>query len=416
MAEEALLPEIIAEILSRLPVKSLCRFKSVSKPWNSLINSPNFIKLHISKTLISENNHKNPNLIFCSVSFSTAAIAAHFRFTELHHPLLNFPDCDIVKILGSCNGVVCISPASRAYACLYNPTIGTHHLLPPTPSRFPEPNRKPMPRNPYPKPEEHILIYGFGYDSVSDDYKLLRILEYSKNSVFVGSEICLYSLKNNSWKFVVDDKYVNSAGLQFCNGTLFNESLHFVQHDSETRPFIRCFNLRTETFSVMELPKVDENYYKFCFVMRQVGEYLSFFLLNYHDLDISGWHYRLVNADFWILKEATWVRLFSISDMSSIGVRMSIKPLVYSEDGQKILLELDDREFGWYDWEKKHLVRVLIRGLPRDKAPSDTFTYVESLVSFGKLNCNSKGKTTVSKKRKKNNVDRFLSSGFKLKL
>ncbi|KAH9606338.1 hypothetical protein KSS87_019158, partial [Heliosperma pusillum] len=78
--------------------------------------------------------------------------------------------------------------------------------------------------------------------------------------------------------------------------------------------------------------------------------------------------------------------------------------------------ELDGREFGWYDWEKKDIVRVLVHGLPPDYAPIDTFTYVESLVSLGNRNYNLKGKTTVPKKTKKNDADRFLSSGFKLKL
>ncbi|KAM0013028.1 putative F-box domain-containing protein [Helianthus debilis subsp. tardiflorus] len=36
--------EIQEEIMKRLPVKSLIQFRSVSKPWMSLINSPDFIK------------------------------------------------------------------------------------------------------------------------------------------------------------------------------------------------------------------------------------------------------------------------------------------------------------------------------------------------------------------------------------
>ncbi|XP_062012661.1 F-box/kelch-repeat protein At3g06240-like [Rosa rugosa] len=41
--------EIIDEILSRLPVKPLCRFKCVSKSWRSLISDPDFIAMHSSK-------------------------------------------------------------------------------------------------------------------------------------------------------------------------------------------------------------------------------------------------------------------------------------------------------------------------------------------------------------------------------
>ncbi|PQQ18769.1 F-box/kelch-repeat protein [Prunus yedoensis var. nudiflora] len=41
---------MIEEILSRLPVKSLCRFKCVSKPWSSLISDdPSFVASHLCK-------------------------------------------------------------------------------------------------------------------------------------------------------------------------------------------------------------------------------------------------------------------------------------------------------------------------------------------------------------------------------
>ncbi|PRQ21525.1 putative F-box domain-containing protein [Rosa chinensis] len=43
--------EIIIEILSWLTVKSLCRFRCVSKPWRSLISNKKFIAMHTRKAL-----------------------------------------------------------------------------------------------------------------------------------------------------------------------------------------------------------------------------------------------------------------------------------------------------------------------------------------------------------------------------
>ncbi|KAK4547228.1 hypothetical protein RGQ29_032842 [Quercus rubra] len=41
--------ELIVDILLRLPIKSLCRFKCISKPWCTLISHPNFVKTHLHR-------------------------------------------------------------------------------------------------------------------------------------------------------------------------------------------------------------------------------------------------------------------------------------------------------------------------------------------------------------------------------
>ena len=41
--------ELIVDILLRLPIKSLCRFKCISKPWCTLISHPDFVKTHLHR-------------------------------------------------------------------------------------------------------------------------------------------------------------------------------------------------------------------------------------------------------------------------------------------------------------------------------------------------------------------------------
>ena len=72
-----LLLEIIIDILSWLPMKSLVRFQCVSKGWHALINGQDFIKLHLhcsfksntDRTLIVQEQNADFPFDFFSVSF-----------------------------------------------------------------------------------------------------------------------------------------------------------------------------------------------------------------------------------------------------------------------------------------------------------------------------------------------------------
>jgi hypothetical protein len=54
--------EVIAEILSRLPAKSVIKLRCVSKTWCSPISSPHFIATHLSRAL--SNPEYPSNLVF----------------------------------------------------------------------------------------------------------------------------------------------------------------------------------------------------------------------------------------------------------------------------------------------------------------------------------------------------------------
>ena len=57
--------EIVLEILTRLPVNSLLRFRCVCKNWYSYITNPNFISTHLSSLL----SHNHGCLIYMRRTF-----------------------------------------------------------------------------------------------------------------------------------------------------------------------------------------------------------------------------------------------------------------------------------------------------------------------------------------------------------
>ncbi|KAH0987378.1 hypothetical protein GBA52_014555, partial [Prunus armeniaca] len=73
--------DIMFEILSRLPVKLLCRFRSVSKSWRSLIADPDFVKMHLNKAIENEDIfNQRRRLIFTNLSTSGVDGGMHNEF------------------------------------------------------------------------------------------------------------------------------------------------------------------------------------------------------------------------------------------------------------------------------------------------------------------------------------------------
>ncbi|KAK9287920.1 hypothetical protein L1049_016365 [Liquidambar formosana] len=92
--------KIIVHILSRLPVKSLCRFRCVSKPWRTIISEPHFAKTHLDRT-----QHERLILIDGEIytvedkqsSSDNVAMAVELNFPCLKSPI------EWIGILGSCD-------------------------------------------------------------------------------------------------------------------------------------------------------------------------------------------------------------------------------------------------------------------------------------------------------------------------
>lgn len=102
------LPEdlVIDQILSRLPVKSLMRFKSVCKRWYSFPTNPSFIASHLKhnttcNSLASWNANIGP--MFENI-FSLRFYSLAFQPVNLNFGLDRKPDL----VLGPCDGLFCL--------------------------------------------------------------------------------------------------------------------------------------------------------------------------------------------------------------------------------------------------------------------------------------------------------------------
>ncbi|GER47819.1 MADS-box transcription factor 27 [Striga asiatica] len=190
--------DIMASILTRLPVKPLARFKSVCKSWLRLFSSPQFIDSHHAHLFSDPKNES----FFLHIEYPFDTNRRRFRPTTSSIPLLNLhrtPKTPAAirhpfshtkspfDIIGSCHGLICL--ASDQKLVLWNPALRLSKQIPPPPEDC-GPARR--------------ASFGFGYSSSSADFKVVRLMwQPGLNPIPIDGQIILwadlYSANSDSW-------------------------------------------------------------------------------------------------------------------------------------------------------------------------------------------------------------------------
>ncbi|XP_057755685.1 F-box/kelch-repeat protein At3g23880-like [Arachis stenosperma] len=196
-AEAKALPlELVEKILLWLPVKSLIRFRCVSKQWLSLISESRFAKLHYDTADAAPAN-KNTRLLYLSSEVPEARcvdLEASIRGDyALQLPL----SCRhfSLSILGSCRGFILLRiHVHGAPLLLWNPVTGSHRSVP------------------YPVADPDALCWmgfgssnnlwgGLGYDESSDDY--LVVVGWVDCALFCNGILYWLAVKDMGVNFVI---------------------------------------------------------------------------------------------------------------------------------------------------------------------------------------------------------------------
>ncbi|GKC34372.1 F-box protein CPR1-like protein, partial [Tanacetum coccineum] len=211
--EKMVLLDVVEEILVKLDVEDLLRCKTVCKSWYSLISSNLFVKFHLKhlcKTrirLLLEKDPTRPKLLLACI------------------------------IVGSSNGLVCVSD-DIAQFLVTNPSTREVKKL------------QSLPYN-----DRGKSCRGFGYDSSTDDYKVV----VGTNEGLHHVRFQVLTLKSNIWKFIGELNYISRA--RFGSGLLYNEALHWFMADpnNNNKIVILSFDLSHESFK--EIPQPDDTKY-----------------------------------------------------------------------------------------------------------------------------------------------------------
>ncbi|XP_060180350.1 F-box/kelch-repeat protein At3g23880-like [Lycium barbarum] len=352
--------EIIIEILLRLPVKSILKFRCVSKYWLSLLSSSHFVKAQI-KFSIKDCKNVNFRLVvvasasglvgkMCSIYSIVCEKSSFVNVAKIDYPLK--PPFGSAKFLGSCNGLICLTAMSFKLM-LWNPCTGNY-------KEFQDSFVK--------SAVSRYIRYGFGYDAINDDYKVVKIFSFPKDEGKYENMVKIYSLRSNSWKMSesFSGGYINAQ-----SGVILNEALHWeVSHcrGSGAHSEIMTFDLATETYGVMELPSCGDG--NVSWTLNVLGGRL-----------VACCNFYLDKTDMWVMKEygveKSWTKLVSLSSPS--GRMGYISPLFVSENGDEVLVKLGT-DISLYDKRNASYKSLEIHA-SGCRLQVQAVTYIESLAS-----------------------------------
>ncbi|KAF7806752.1 F-box/kelch-repeat protein [Senna tora] len=356
------LPDDIAkEIAVRLPVKSLLRFKSVSKSWYALITDPSFITQHLERS--SDSNHRL-HLIFRLHALTRKPCISLVSNQEPHASRdLDLPflqkNVEYIFVYGQCNGIFCLYGVYRgdsnrpcstcalgggASMILWNPATKEVKVLPPS-------HRDLI--------DSIYVIFGFGIDPVTGDFKVVRF----GNLAFEGREqppVEVYNLSTDSWKII--NAIVPAFRLCYpkCR-TYLNGVYHWLTDDNNDK-YILCFDFGSEVFGKIQMPPVMGYCETNVAVIDEKLACVATFYMVTHRFEI------------WVMNEygneSSWSRRFNIAPSSEFGSFLGF----WGDD--EILVEEEGRLMA-YHLGNRLVQRFEIHGVPR---LFKVFGYVESLV------------------------------------
>ncbi|XP_059445490.1 F-box protein CPR1-like [Corylus avellana] len=238
----------------------------------------------------------------------------------------------------------------------------------------------------------YYCVYGFGFDHITNDYKVLRMVFHAYKSFLLRAE--LYKLRTGSWETVggVDNfQYVAYRGRQ----ALVNGASHWIGcHKSympiESRDFsefvVVLFHMCHEEFRVMKLPDRLSNFRSDDAILKVSDGLLSLFIKHRH---------ASLSCNIWLMKEygvvESWSKQYTLDLEGWCFERM------YSFRNNKKILGTEREKPFLYDPETDIFTSLGNLRMKDDGFFFTTSTFVESLVLLNQVNALQTCQTCLKK-------------------
>ncbi|XP_004298481.1 PREDICTED: F-box/kelch-repeat protein At3g06240-like [Fragaria vesca subsp. vesca] len=344
-------PEVMHEILSRLPVKPLCRFKLVSKPWLSLISNPKFIAMH-SEAI--ENNKdvfsQRRRLVFTDGENHCLYSLDLDQFLDHNHAVLKNrkPNEDVdgpVAVATELDFVYNLFPLGRRrwfpfiHSCnslLLSESFYGYHLINPVAKEL-----KKLPKTPTWRVKPGFGdLYGFGYDYSTKEYKVvIGQFFYGHGTVF-----SVYTLETDSWRRIKGLPCIPTPDLSR-DGIVVNGGVHWLLRRvaDESMLMILSFTLAEDKFRIIPLPSSIGSTGSI-----KLGVFRDWLCITFSSASTEVKTYN----EFWVMKEygvrESWTRMrvsIPYHTLSHSGFWRGSYDLMVFDRSSLVMYNFNDEEF-----------------------------------------------------------------------
>ncbi|XP_058767396.1 F-box/kelch-repeat protein At3g06240-like [Vicia villosa] len=348
-------------ILVKLPLKSLKRLGCVCKSWGILFENSNFINIFSNNFISNHGSHDDASLLLqvTITNFSDTryhSLYSLYGDSFINRVKLEWPNPFHVEnpyfyILdsGSINGTLCLySDINGIFIIvIWNPITKELKVIPRSPIEF----------VPSPYDQYFVVLHGFGYDHIQDDYKIIRYINVGLHSsdIYGGKYWEIYSLRSNSWRTL--DIGMPGCGLGTIGERLYTLGMcHWISkgYTNKDDSYLVSFNLNGEIFNTTLIPLFMDAELDHEFSIHSMMLNGSIATISWYD-DTTTFHISILGE---LGVKESWIKLFIVGPLSCvdhpIGVDKEGNIFFRKQNGELILLDLrtnviSDLGFnGWY--------------------------------------------------------------------
>ncbi|PAN10124.1 hypothetical protein PAHAL_2G072900 [Panicum hallii] len=328
-------PDLLFDVLLRLPAKELCRLRAVCRSWRSLTSDPLFAGAHAAR-------HPGPLLL------------AKFRDDEARVHIVDLSGSVVKRIAGPdghellCTRLHLACVASKGNSChVLDPATGAAYALPESPA--PEHVNHENSRDPY-------TFFASGRVASTGECKVLRVFNRTEFDAFDQQQLFEVftingGVSNAQWRarqshylFVeANNAAVVGGVVYFLTDCAYDLMLFFGVNTGIHPDCIASFDLGTEEWRrdiqgpissglSMDGANATEEY-------RSIWHKLT--LSELKGSLVLAYHRRHQSLDLWLLTDferGLWVKEYSIQTESAIPAdEYFVKPLLVSDDGRLVI-------------------------------------------------------------------------------